>query len=448
VRSYLARRRVQARAARQRAYHDDVLHRIDARDVMLRALRLHAARRRVRRLGGRTAHLTDQRVELESKAVEEDVEEAVRGQGRQRSGSLVAGNNTNNSSYRSVRIRTTEQNLSFAASVFMSPFKLRDARSQNKLDGVHRASAARIVQGAWRLSKAREWKQQVQDAEEYIQFAARKIAHPFVNEEEAAPRETAGTLFDLRGVRMEQSEMWQTTDTDMGAVVDKAVSFSESQARVAGERSSSRRPSRTPSELGGSGRGLGRFQPLKVVKLSALEAERRAKEAEAERQRVLAQEQMQRMIALRRAERKRKTQAALLMQRVCRAYRRRMFLYAKKLANSGGRFLSANPFMRRLSRHHGGAAEVPLQVHTVITALIEERAPHLIPATRARLQAERERRAAVVQCFVRAKDSAVLRCVMRRFAAARAIQRWWWRWQYDPRRHSDDNSLLSVRSTN
>jgi hypothetical protein len=168
-----------------------------------------------------------------------------------------------------------------------------------------------------------------------------------------------------------------------------------------------------------------RFVPLKGVKLSQLEALRRERD-EAERLRRLQAEELLREKLMRaREELRRRTMATLLMQRVCRAYRRRLFLFAKKLSMGGGRFLiSANPFVRSLTTHHM-RKQVPYGAHTEITRIISQRSPHLIPELAAAMEAEKQRNTATVQIFVRFAVARVHVAAVRRYFAAVRIQRRW-----------------------
>ena len=169
------------------------------------------------------------------------------------------------------------------------------------------------------------------------------------------------------------------------------------------------------------------FAPLKAVKLSQLEALRRQQEIEEERKRRELEELFQQERLRRRRDLRRRTEAARLVQRVCRAYRRRLFLYASLITNTGNRFaFSANPFLRHI-RHRHDAGPVGVRVETDIMNMIGRRRPHLIPKFRAEQQRKRAIQATTVQTACRSAYSRlVVRALRRRYAAIR-IQRFWMR---------------------
>jgi hypothetical protein len=102
-----------------------------------------------------------------------------------------------------------------------------------------------------------------------------------------------------------------------------------------------------------------------------------------------------------------------------------LFLFAKKLSQGGGRFLvSANPFVRSLTVHHM-RRQVPYGAHTEIMNIISKRSPHLVPELALKMEAERNANAVIIQAVLRGANAQVKRAAMRRFSAARIVQRRW-----------------------
>ncbi len=173
----------------------------------------------------------------------------------------------------------------------------------------------------------------------------------------------------------------------------------------------------------------GEFVPLKAVKLSELEALRRQKEMEERRKRQELEELFRKERMRQRRLQRIRTDAACTMQRVCRAYRRRLFLFATMITKTGyraGAALSANPFLRNINRSRG---VVGARLEADLVRMIGLRNPQLIPEYRAALLRKQDATAAGVQRWCRFRYSGMLRRVLLRRRAARIIQRCWRRWQ-------------------
>ena len=208
----------------------------------------------------------------------------------------------------------------------------------------------------------------------------------------------------------------------VASLTTKAVDGGDTRTHSPFEASASSRP----EGLSRRGSGAG-FAPLKPVKLSVIEAERRAKAEEERLRRLRLEEELRRLMEARRAEARRRVAAALQIQRVCRSYRRRLFLYAKKLAQGGAfRFAdNGNPFIRMLTTRHLSRDVVPYDIHAAIVQAIGRRDPDLVPELRAERLRRHTEAAVAVQAWLQARLSAVWRVAALRFHAARRIQRRW-----------------------
>jgi hypothetical protein len=372
-RSYTARCEFAERKASIDDYCKTKLPQLDALEVIVRILRGCVTRRKYAEHRSRVHHVMQQRVDLENEANRYE--------------------NAEWSSTAAFSIRrggAKKKMYSAIPQVFLIPFDdADDMERRERLRIVQQSFAARLIQVAWGRFVTKKLHEHALE----IATMMRVISKKPVNEDSLS-----FATFD------------PTTATDDGMnaeVSPQLLSRSVSASGVGSRRQSTN------------------FQPLKGVKLSELHAQRLEREAAERLRRMQAEALLQEKLMRAREELRRRAQATLLIQRVCRAYRRRLFLFAKKLSVGGGRFLiSANPFVRSLTSHHM-RKQVPYGAHTEITRIIAQRSPHLIPELAASMAAAKCRSAVVIQALVRYTHSRIHTLALRRYLAARLIQRRW-----------------------